>query len=183
MSNKVSLFNAAKSVSNLLELLENELEFDQVLRDELIEAKHNVAEAVDRRKYIIAECDSRIEAGKKMIKDIQEHMKRLDKTRQKIKKTTLEVMEMEPDQRYEDSLGRKLSIRTSQGKLEYSFDTSRFSLGPCVPYDIAKRDDVNNYIIQKCYYILDTDKITSDLKAGKILSFCRLVKSKFISGL
>ena len=183
MNNKVSLYDASSALSAIMEIIDEEGVVNDHLLAEFKNSALQVAEAIDRRKFVIKECESRIATGKQMVKDIRDHLKRLEKTKDKIKESTLSVMQANPDQKYTDSLGRKISVRESAGKLDLKVNVTSLSVANCIDPNEALIEDVRPYVATKTVIVLDTARIIADLKAGKTLSFAQLKKNSYLSGL
>lgn len=183
MSNKPSFYNATRHLIELMERIDSADDLTTELINEFSSAKLDVTDAIDRRKYVMAECETRIDAAKKMIKEVKDHVKRLEKVQQKIKYSTLCAMQLNPDMTYQDSIGRKLLIQKSPPKLEVELETENLSVSNCLNPNLIFREDVIPYVQSRTYYVLDTAKVKSDLESGKEIVWAKLTQSEYLKGL
>ncbi len=183
MSKKPSLYNATKHLTDLMERIDNADDLTTELISDFSSAKIDVADAIDRRRFIMSECDSRIDAAKKMTLDIKDHIKRLEKVKERIKTTTLNAMQMSPDTTYRDSLGREIKIKIAAAKLQCDLQTKKISIENCLDTETSIRDDVREYVEVRTYYLLNVDKVKEDLKNEINLKWARLIYSEYLKGL
>lgn len=183
MTTKVSLMDAAETLATLVESCDEGGLPDWLREEDMVAAEADVANAIDRRKYVVGECNVRIDAGKKMIKDIKEHLARLEKVRERIKTSTANVLTSHPDREFKDSLGRKVSCRLSSGTVALTIPNQSFTLGNCVGIEDAENPEIAPYIHQNIAFSLDMDRIKQDLQNGKQLSFAHLKKKQSVYGL
>lgn len=183
MSNKPSFYNATRHLIELMERIDNADDLTTELINEFSSAKIDVSEAIDRRRYVMNECETRIDAAKKMVVEIKDHIKRLEKVQDKIKYSTMCAMQLNPDMTYQDSLGRKIQIKSSQPKLEIDLDTKTTSVSNCLNTSLMARDDIVEYVEPRTYYVLNTEKVKKDLQEGKQISWAKLTQSEYLKGL
>lgn len=183
MNKKPSLFNASNHLSYLMDQIDEGADLTESLIAEFNQTREEISLAIDRRKYVLAESDARIEAAKKMISDAKDFIKKIENVKHKIKSTTLKSLKLNPDCVFKDSLGRKVSIRKSPGKVSFDIKKSSTSISNVVEPDTALDPEIAPYISERTYYVIDTDRVKRDLNDGKDLSFARLDKSEYISGI
>lgn len=183
MSTKVSLYDATNHLARLMDKAESEENINAELMAELDGTSISVSEAIDRRKYVIAECDTKIETAKKMIAQIREHIKKIESMQQRIKRSTLSAMKLAPKAKFKDTLGREVKIAKSQKRLEVLLDQKSLTVSHCIDHSVAYRTEVYPYVTPREYYVLDVDKIRTDIESGVLIPWARLVQSEYIKGL
>ena len=180
---KVSLFNATFALAALIERADEEQIIKKELIDEIRDLRECATKALDRRKFILNEADVRIEAGKKMINEIKEQIKRIQKTKETIKESTKEAIKMTPKVKYKDSLGKKVGIKSTTPKLKLDLDLKSYSLKNVVPVAYADDPGIRPYIFGKSFYMIDTEKVRADLNAGHVIPWASLIQKETVYGL
>ena len=183
MSNKPSLYNATKHLTELMDKVENCDDLNQELIDDFCNAKSNISEAIDRRKYAMAECNSRIDSAKNMITDIKDHVAKLEKIKDRIKSSTLFAMSLDDGINYKDSLGRSLKIRKAPPKLNIDLNVKKISIDNCIDNDTANREDVINYVNKVTYNVLDVYKIKEEIKNNVSINWASITIKDYLHGL
>tara|TARA_R110002074_G_scaffold96557_2_gene209775 strand:- start:741 stop:1298 length:558 start_codon:yes stop_codon:yes gene_type:complete len=180
---KVSLYSAGAALSSLMELAGDDTLVESHLMEEMRHLQKDAASAIDRRKFLIAEADVRVQSAKKMIEEIKLHMNKLKKLKQRIKENTIKAIQDNPKINFRDSIGRKINVRESSGKLVIKLQTKMYSVQHCVDPDLENNNEIRPYLQKKTFFCINADRLKLDLEIGKDLSFAELKKSKIITGL
>lgn len=183
---KVSLFEAAATLAEVCNRLEEGEDLDEVLTEAFGESQALVAEAIDRRKAVINEIKSKIQLAKLYRKEINKHINTCKAVHQRIKDGVAYVMQKHPDQLYRDSLGKKLSIvKTPTPALKLDCDMRQTtSVRNVIDRDtIALLGIDAKYINEVSFTILDTEALKGDLLCGEEIPWARLVHSTHLRGL
>lgn len=183
MTDKPSLFNASSHLAEMINQIDEGADLSQELLEEFNQTRTDIAQAIDRRKYVIAEADARIAAAKKIIDDAKKYIKQAEKVKAKIKETTKDAIALNPEYMFKDTLGRKISIRKTPGKVKYRFEVKSTSISNVIDPLLANDKKVYPYILEKTYYCIDADAVKKDLKGGHCVPFAQLIKDDIVSGL
>ena len=180
---KVSLYSAGAALSSLLELAGDDKLVESQLMEEMRHLQKDAASAIDRRKFLIAEADVRVESGKKMIEEIKAHMNKLKKLKQRIKENTIKAIQDNPKINFRDSIGRKINVRESSGKLVIKLQTKMYGVQNCIDPDLIDDPTIRPYLAKKIFFCIDSARVKKDLELGKEIPWAHLEKSKIITGL
>lgn len=155
---RVSMFDAAHSLSRLCDRIDDSDFCDESLELEFQTAQLSLAESIDRRKFIYREAES---------------------------KTKL-VMTQEPSQPYEDTLGNKLKVvKNSQTQLVLAVDLrdkkSVSNIIDDASLELLGIDD--KYVKIVTYQTLDTERVKRDLEKGEKLEWASLFRGDHVRGL
>ena len=183
MENKPSLFNASNHLLYLMEQIDDGVDLTDELISDFETARTDIADAIDRRKFVMTDADARIAAAKKIIDDARSYVKKLENLKAKIKESTKQSLLSNPDYTFKDTLGRKISLRKTPGKVKYIFPTHSTSVSNCVDPLLANDQTIQPYLKQKTYYVVDTEAVKAILSQGFDLPFAELVKSETVKGL
>lgn len=107
---KMSFIDAAGVLSRICDRIDLGDEIDAALQSEFTEALDDIAFAVDRRKFVYAEVESKIELAKKYRDKIKQDIKKFETIKERLIDSTKAVIEMNPSIPFKDSLGKALKV-------------------------------------------------------------------------
>ena len=102
--------DAATDLTELCEMIDGGVDLDEQLKAEFAIALDDVVAAVERRKYFLAEINSKIDLAKSKKEEIEKAIKTFENLRTRVISTTKYVVEQNPNIPFKDSLGKKLHI-------------------------------------------------------------------------
>lgn len=187
---RMSFFNAARDLSELCNRIDNSQTEDEELFSELILQLDPVcqalSEAIDRRKFIIREAESKIELARSYKRSIDETIKRLQKVQEKLTEATKFSIEANPNIPYKDSLGNKLTVRKNSNPsliLTLDLRDSKAISNLLDESSISLLEIDEKYIKKVSFLTLDTEKVKSDLVTGTVLPWASLYHGTHVRGL
>jgi len=152
------LLDSAVDLVELCELLDEGKDIDECVMHDFQVALDNVAEAVDRRKYLLSEVDSKITLAKNKMDEAKKAVDKFKRIRRDIIETTKYVIEQNPNIPFKDSLGKNLKVIKN----------------PIPSLKITGEWEGSEYakIVNKVE--LDKEKLKDDLISGNKIGFAEL---------
>lgn len=181
---KVPLREAVAILSALCHRIEDGASPDEAIQAEFAETRLDLAQAIDRRKAVLASIGGMAETAKQMAKGYQEQAKRLEGLAESLKKRTLEIMLEAPDLPYRDSAGRKVSIVNGIGSLKLSLNLGQKTVSSIIDaVEMHEHKIPLEFVKPVSFYALDTAAVRSALIDGRELPWARIEPSVFLRGL
>lgn len=189
---RTSLADAAHTLSYLYSYVDDPETLPSEAEDmSLIEAIEmhcvSVSDSIDRRKYLIKELDAKLEMARRVKKEIDSEIKKYERITKAVINYTINIMESNPDVKFEDSFGRKLKLGESPNpRVILDFETHTKS----ITHVLSDEDleylmmlGMSGYVKCISHNVLDIDMIKRDLKGGTLIPFAKLDDSKVLRGL
>jgi len=101
---------AATDLNELCDMIDDGIDINEQLQEEFKIALDDVVGAVDRRKYFLAEVNSKIELAKSKRDEAKKSIKTFENIRDRVIETTKYVVSENPNIPFKDSLGKKLIV-------------------------------------------------------------------------
>ena len=183
---KVSLAEAANDLQTMMRMLEDGQDIAPYMDQFSLADDHAVA-AIDRRKYILKEVSAKIDVLQRMRDEISSHMEKLKEIDRKVRQTTKDVVEANPDVSFRDGMGNKVYLcKGPRSKMNLEFETTSAN----IKY-ILKDEDFKNlvlhgygqYVKRVSYDVLDTEALRKDIEEGQPISFASLETTTHVRGL
>jgi hypothetical protein len=159
--------DAAQSLSDLCLKLDEGLDIDEEITAEFSNALNDVVEAVERRKFFLAEIESKIKLAKRKRDEMRRAIDKFERIKERVIETTKFVIQENPDIPFKDSLGKKLFVMKN----------------PRPSLKIGEGWEGSEYakIVNKVE--LDKEKLKDDLIAGTKVEFAELEWGTQLRGL
>lgn len=149
---------AAQELTELCAKLDEGLDIDEQVKNDFSSTLNDVVSAVDRRKYFLAEIESKIKLAKEKRDEAKRAIDKFERIKERVIETTKFVIQENPDIPFKDSLGKKLFVMKNPRpslKVGDGWESSTY----------AK-------IVNKVE--LDKEKLKDDLIAGTTVEFAEL---------
>jgi len=158
---------AATDLNELCDMIDDGIDINEQLQEEFKIALDDVVGAVDRRKYFLAEVNSKIELAKSKRDEAKKSIKTFENIRDRVIETTKYVVSENPNIPFKDSLGKKLIVLKNPAP-------TLIVNGEWEGSDYAK---IVNTVE------LDKIKLKEDLIAGSTVDFAKIEYGTHLRGL
>lgn len=171
---KISFSDAAVTLSNLCNRMDEEEDIDELLVQEFNDALTNVSESVDRRKAVFRELESKIEMARSYKNEIKKQIERYEILKERLVETTKRIILAHPNIPFKDSFGRQLKVLPNP--------TPKLVLDQYMIESMSPYEDME-YLKYDTVVQVDKEAIKKDLLNGKKLSWARLEYGTQLRGL
>ena len=159
--------DAAMDLTELCEMLDEGIDIDEQIQHEFSLALDDVVGAVDRRKYFLAEIESKIQLAKNKQAEAKKAVDKFKRIKERVIETTKYVINENPNIPFKDSLGKKLYILKN----------------PMPSLKVTGQWEASEYAKIVNTVELDKEKLKEDLIAGSIVEFASLEYGTHLRGM
>lgn len=183
---RLPLFEAASKFSALMAAIDEGMPITDAVQREFAEGRLDVIEAIDRRKAAMHYLKHMTEAARAAREEMDARVQQLKAAQEALKANTKAIMEKFPDDMYQDSVGRKLSIANNGGKaaLKLGFEIRESkSVSNVIDLEVVEFLGIDKkYIKPVSFLTLDTDALRADLEVGANLDWASLERGTHVRG-
>lgn len=182
---KMPLRWAATLLASLCDQVDHSPEIDQALVQAIEAGVTHLAEAIDRRKALMWAIEGNLKMARGVRAEMDAYVQKLKAIQERVKKTTKEAMLENPDLPWQDTVGQKLTLAKTGGKLKLIFDVKekREFTNLIDPETIRMFDIPTRYLTSVYVETLNTKAVKAALKAGEALPWAEIEERMSVRGL